>query len=91
MPAIKWENYRVATTALLNQIVIGKTDKKGQFLTDRSDDRTKEVIIAVKQHMETKFNTDKNKDNSVTCTEYKFNNGSKIIYYPPVAEGMTKE
>ncbi|MEK3956064.1 MULTISPECIES: DUF7446 family protein [unclassified Psychrobacillus] len=53
---IKWENYKIASTALGNQIVIGKVNKKQEvkgltFFVDKSEDRTKECLLAVMQHM----------------------------------------
>lgn len=63
MAVIKWSNYKVVCTAIGNQIVIGKLDNKLSvpglsMLSDKSDDRTREVIAAVAQHMNSEIEED---------------------------------
>ena len=53
---IKWEDVKIGTSALTNQIYLGKIklDKKypKQFIwTDKSGDKTNEVLVAVFEHM----------------------------------------
>jgi hypothetical protein len=60
MASIKWSNYKVVCTGLGNQIVIGKLENKQpvpglSMLADKSEDRTREVISAVAQHMNTEL------------------------------------
>ena len=53
---VKWDDVKIGTSVLTNQIYLGKVnlDKKNPQLgkwTDRSGDKTDEVIIAVFEHM----------------------------------------
>lgn len=53
---INWSEVRVGTSALTNQIYIGKVNRdknnpKLQRWTDKSGDKTDEVVIAMFEHM----------------------------------------
>jgi len=53
---IKWNDVKIGTSAITNQIYLGKIklDKKNPKLgiwTDKSGDKTKEVLVAVFEHM----------------------------------------
>ncbi|MFB5758911.1 DUF7446 family protein [Paenibacillus medicaginis] len=83
MTGVKWNNYVVVTTLLGNQIVIGKVDKGGMSFSDKSENRTNQVITAVKQHMEREFAAMTQEDPEITNLIFTFNNGSKLTYTPP--------
>lgn len=67
--AIKWQDIRVGCTEIANQIVLGKINKKGNMWTDKSADKTNEVIYAVTDHMSRRIKKDENK----TAYSIKFN------------------
>jgi len=53
---IKWSEVKVGTSMLTNQIYIGKLKRdknnpKLQYWTDKSGDKTNEVVMAVFEHM----------------------------------------
>ncbi len=84
--SIKWENYQIALTALGNQIVLGKVKPGSSYLTDKSEDRTKEAVSAVVNHMKTEYERRKRDDPKITNLEFTFSNGMKLVYEPPVGE-----
>ena len=51
--AINWENIKVGVSPITNSIYIGKTKKNGdmELWTDKSEDRTEEIIKCVMVHM----------------------------------------
>lgn len=51
--AIKWENIKVGVSPITNSIYIGKTKKNGdnELWTDKSEDKTEEIIKCVMVHM----------------------------------------
>lgn len=67
--AIKWEDIIVSTTGITNQIILGKINKKGNMWTDKSADKTNEVLFAVTEHMSRRIEKDDNK----TAYSIKFN------------------
>jgi hypothetical protein len=44
---IKWDNIKILISPITNKIFLGKLDKTGMFATDKSKDRTDEMIDAV--------------------------------------------
>ena len=50
---IKWDNIKVGVSPITNSIYIGKTKKNGdkELWTDKSEDRTEEIIKCVMVHM----------------------------------------
>ena len=53
---IKWEDVKIGTSVLTNQIYLGKVklDKENPQIgtwTDKSGDKTNEVLVAVFEHM----------------------------------------
>jgi len=49
---IKWENVKVFVSPLSNNIYLGKIDKTGVFATDRSEDKSREVIGSTIIHLD---------------------------------------
>lgn len=49
---IKWEGVKVLSSSMTGNIYLGKLDKANIFATDKSEDRTQEVISAVMAHMD---------------------------------------
>jgi len=49
---INWDKIRILSSPLTNQIYIGKTDKTGKFSTDKSNNRTQEVLAATMSYMD---------------------------------------
>lgn len=86
--SIKWENYQIVLTALGNQIVLGKVKQGTPFLADRSDDRTKEAISAVANYMKGEYERRKRDDPKIINLEFTFPNGMKLVYKPPIEEGL---
>lgn len=67
--AIKWQDIIVSTAGITNQIILGKINKKGNMWTDKSADKTNEVLFAVTDHMSRRIEKGENK----TAYSVKFN------------------
>ena len=85
MASIKWSNYKVVCTAIGNQIVIGKLDNKMSvpglsMLTDKSNDRTREVVAAVAQHMNSEIEDD------MSALNFQFEGLGTLTWTPEVKE-----
>lgn len=81
---IKWENYNVVCTALGNQLVIAKVNQSGKYptISDKSTDRTKEIVGAVYQHMQAAYERVKADDNKAVGLTFTFQDGGKLVYEP---------
>ena len=63
---IKWENIKVLNSALTNKIYLGKVDKTGLKTTDKSGERTDEIINAVMQYLDNELRGNEKKI-IITC------------------------
>ncbi|WP_091016038.1 DUF7446 family protein [Paenibacillus amylolyticus] len=82
---IKWENYKVVCTFIRNQIVIAKIDQRGSFpsISDKSTDRTDEIVGAVYQHMRGEYEQRKEADPEAVGLTFTFADGGTLVYSPP--------
>lgn len=89
MGKTNWSNIQIYLSLLGNRIYLGREQKDGTFIEDKSDDRTDEAVCAVYAHLKVKYDTDKRKDPLITCSQAIFETGETLTYRPAPKEGET--
>ena len=85
---IKWDNISVLHCAITNNMVLGKTDKSGRIATDKSGDRTNEIITATMHYMDNELkrsNGDSTDKFAITCE------AGRLIWEPKEAEREARQ
>lgn len=89
---IKWQDVKVGSSVLTNNIYIGKVKKEKsgfEIWTDRSGDMTNQFIGAVKEHLKLRCEREEEYKDGITLT---FKDGSELKYIPSkVSEEEVKE